>query len=154
MHNSPIPTLPPFPKPCFWTHPLCPSSIKPLCPPPSLVPKPWVCSPEVDHFNSASWIFFKKDLRPGDPRTSDRGLNPDQPAGLRALVNTAIISHAPFSTPQFCSLPIRHREYLIRPTKVSAPTQFVGYMNMTHLTHAVVQYLYGQYMEGRRKAIK
>lgn len=117
MHNSPIPTLPPFPNPCFWAYPLCPSSIKLLCPPPSLVPKPWVRSPEVDHFNSASWIFFKKDLRPGDPRTSDRGLNPDQPAGLRTLVNTAIISHAPSSTPHFCSLPISSESIWCGPLK-------------------------------------
>lgn len=59
-----------------------------------------VWSPEVDHFNSASQIFFKKkDQRPGDLRTGDRWLNPGWPVRTWALVNTAIISHALISPP-------------------------------------------------------
>lgn len=53
-----------------------------------------VLRPEVDHFNSASQIFFKKDPRPGDLRTGDRCVNSGRPARTRTLVNTAIISHA------------------------------------------------------------
>lgn len=53
-----------------------------------------VLRPEVDHFNSASRIFFKKDSRPGDLRTGDRWVNLGRPAWTRVNVNTANVSHA------------------------------------------------------------
>ncbi len=64
-----------------------------------------VRSPEVDHFNSASQIFFK---RTWDPETSEpvtaRWTRTDQP-GPGARVNTANVSQSLIPPERFCSLP-------------------------------------------------